>query len=257
MSSKGSTTIGFERRFNPMLRLESREDFVAASTGGAGAKPPNVERIVGLNRGPLVPGQPAPAAIDDPGNAQLLDVRPAADYADGHASGAVNVPVSGSSFGTKAGFALDPDRPVVVQAVSEAEAGEAARRLHAVGFLDVPGWVEPAALEERLEPVDLEELHRLVDEDASRVVDVREADERAEEYIPGTRHVPFHLVRKYAELLAGDGPLVTVCSSGPRAAVAASVFAAHGVEARAVLRGGVANWKDSGGELVSFRRCGG
>src|SRR5919106_4841783 len=32
MSSKASTTMGFERRFNPMLRLERVEDFVAAST---------------------------------------------------------------------------------------------------------------------------------------------------------------------------------------------------------------------------------
>jgi hydroxyacylglutathione hydrolase len=256
MSSKGSTTIGFERRFNPMLRLEGLEDFVDASTGGSAPKPPNVERIVGLNRGPFLREPAVPVVVDEPGDAQLLDVRPASAYAEGHTAGAVNVPVSGNAFGTKTGFSLDPERPVVVQAGSEEDAHEAARRLNAAGFLDVPGWLAAASLDERFEPVDLEELRRLVEDDASRVVDVREADERAREYIPGTRHVPFHLVRKYAELLSGDGPLVTVCSTGPRAAVAASVFAAHGVEARPVLRGGVEDWKDSGGELVSFRRCG-
>jgi hydroxyacylglutathione hydrolase len=255
MSSKASTTIGFERRFNPMLRLDGLEDFVAASTGGAGLKPPNVERIVGLNRGTFLAAPALPGRGDRPADAQLLDVRPAAEYAQGHAPGAVNVPLSGTAFGTKSGFALDPERPVALHALSEEEANEAARRLHAVGFLDVPAWSEPPAAE-RFEPVDLDELRRLVAEDASRVVDVREADERAQEYIPGTRHVPFHLVRAYADVLAGDGPIVTVCTTGPRAAVAASVFAARGIEARPVLRGGVEDWKDAGGDLVSFRRCG-
>jgi glyoxylase-like metal-dependent hydrolase (beta-lactamase superfamily II)/rhodanese-related sulfurtransferase len=257
MSAKASTTIGFERRFNPMLRLDGVEEFVAASTGGTALKPPNMERIVALNRGSFVPAPADPEAVDGAGGGQLLDVRPAAAFAEGHAAGAVNVPLSGSAFGTKAGFALDPERPVVLHASSADEALEAARRLHAVGFLDVPGRLDGASLEERFEPVDLDELRRLVADDAARVVDVREPDERAREYIPGTRHVPFHLVRTYADLLAGDGPLVTVCSSGPRAAVAASVFAARGVDARPVLHGGVGDWKSAGGEVVSFRRCGG
>ena len=78
-----------------------------------------------------------------------------------------------------------------------------------------------------------------------------------QEYIPGTRHVPFHLVRAYAEHLGGNGTLVTLCESGPRAAVAASVLSAHGVPARPVLDGGLGRWKERGGETVSFRRCGG
>jgi glyoxylase-like metal-dependent hydrolase (beta-lactamase superfamily II) len=52
MSSKASTTIGFERRFNPMLRLETIDAFVAESAGIEAPKPPNLARIVALNRGP-------------------------------------------------------------------------------------------------------------------------------------------------------------------------------------------------------------
>jgi rhodanese-related sulfurtransferase len=47
---------------------------------------------------------------------------------------------------------------------------------------------------------------------------------------------------------------VTICESGPRAAVAASVLQSVGVDARPVLHGGVATWR---GEMTSFRRCGG
>jgi glyoxylase-like metal-dependent hydrolase (beta-lactamase superfamily II)/rhodanese-related sulfurtransferase len=257
MSSKGSTTIGFERRFNPMLRHDLVDEFVTASTGGAGLRPPNVERIVALNRGPFLHVPPAPGEVDGAAGATVLDVRPADAYAAGHLAGAVNVPVSGNAFGTKAGFALSPDDSIVLHATDEAEAQLAARRLNAVGFLEIRGWVRGAGASERTPPVDVEELARVVADDPSRVIDVREADERAQDYIPGTRHVPFHLVRAYAAHLAGNGPLVTMCESGPRAAVAASVLAAHGVDARPVLRGGMQKWKERGGETVSFRRCGG
>jgi rhodanese-related sulfurtransferase len=50
---------------------------------------------------------------------------------------------------------------------------------------------------------------------------------------------------------------VTICESGPRAAVAASVLQAAGVNARPVLDGGVTDWRANGGETTSFRRCGG
>jgi rhodanese-related sulfurtransferase len=45
---------------------------------------------------------------------------------------------------------------------------------------------------------------------------------------------------------------VTVCESGPRAAIAASLLAREGFDVRAVASGGVADFDD----VVSFRRCG-
>ena len=54
MSSKASTTIGFERRFNPMLETGSEDEFVSASALTRSPRPPNLERIVELNRGPFL-----------------------------------------------------------------------------------------------------------------------------------------------------------------------------------------------------------
>jgi hydroxyacylglutathione hydrolase len=59
MSSRASTTIGFERRFNPMLALADAEAFVAESAGASAPKPPNLALIVELNRGPFAPTPPA------------------------------------------------------------------------------------------------------------------------------------------------------------------------------------------------------
>ena len=177
-------------------------------------------------------------------------------FAAGHHPGAVGIPVSGSSFATKAAFVL-PERPLVLHAADEEEAVRAARALHAVALFGVAGWQEGGGAE-TLEPVSLEELERLLADDAVELLDVREADERDEGHIPGSRHLPYRTARAAAEAgLLNGRPVVTICESGPRAAVAASVLQAAGVDARPVLDGGVGDWRARGGETTSFRRCGG
>jgi rhodanese-related sulfurtransferase len=88
------------------------------------------------------------------------------------------------------------------------------------------------------------------------VVDVREQDERDEGYIAGTRHVPYRLLRCCADGFSPDRPVVTLCESGARAGIAASILAAQGIDARPVLHGGIDTWRDRGGHTVEFRRCG-
>ena len=58
MSSKPSTTIGFERRFNPTLQITDVDAFIAESAAISAPKPPNLARIVEANRGPFVGALP-------------------------------------------------------------------------------------------------------------------------------------------------------------------------------------------------------
>ena len=104
--------------------------------------------------------------------------------------------------------------------------------------------------------VDLDELDRLLEKDEVEVLDVREPHERDEGYIPGSRNIPYRLVREWADDLQGGKPVVTICTSGSRAVVAASVLATAGIEARPVLGADLEDWAERGGDTVSFRRCG-
>lgn len=232
MSSDPSSTIGAERRSNPMLAFGTLQAFVAASTAVSAPRPPTVERCVALNRGPFLGVPPPLGRLAEPGGAVVLDVRDAHRFAAGHLPGAINVPLAGSSFATKAAFVL-PDGAVVLHADSEPNAATAARRLRAVGLVDQPAGylVEPPGAVETLEPVAVDEL----DPAAVTVVDVREPAEFAEGSIPGALNIPYRVVAA-ARL---DGPVVTICESGARAAVAASVLVRNGVDARAVIDGGV------------------
>jgi glyoxylase-like metal-dependent hydrolase (beta-lactamase superfamily II)/rhodanese-related sulfurtransferase len=255
MSSKASTTIGFERRSNPALQGELA-DFLDARLGPQPPRPPNIERIVELNRGELVGAQPRLERVESvPEESIVLDVRSTDVFATGHEPSAVGIPVSGSSFATKAAFVL-PERPLVVHASDEEEAVRASRALHAVGLFGIAGWQEGGG-SEKLEPVSLDELERLLADDSVELLDVRETDERDESHIPGSQHLPYRTARAAAEAgLLNGRPVVTICETGTRAAIAASVLQSVGVDARPVLEGGLVDWRARGGETSSFRRCG-
>src|SRR5439155_19437971 len=130
------------------------------------------------------------------------------------------------------------------------------RHLRAVGLLDLAGYLAAPETSEHLEPVTLDELETLLESGSVELIDVREKDERDDGYIPESRHIPYRLVSAYVDELADGRPVVTVCESGARAAVAASVLAAHGIPARPVLDTGIADWQKRGNPLTSFRRCG-
>jgi hydroxyacylglutathione hydrolase len=254
MSPDHSSSIGKEKQTNDALHYGDVQAFVNATASLSTPRPPTTARVVALNKGPFLAAPPELQRLDEPGEATILDVRAAETYAAGHVHGAFNVPVSGSSFATRAGFILDPDERIVIHATNEDEASSAATGLRAVGFIELGGYVTEVPAPETLEPVELDELERLLERGAVQVLDVREKTERDEGYIPGSLHVPFRLLRDVgADSVDTEKPVVTICESGMRASIAASVLTAAGVEARPVLRGGVNDWPSG---TVSFRRCG-
>jgi hydroxyacylglutathione hydrolase len=256
MSPAPSTTIGAERRGNPLLAIATVSAFVDETAEAATPRPPNMERIVELNRGPFVADSPAPVPVASPDDATVLDVRSADEFAAGHVPGALNVPVTVKGFGTRTGFVLRRGEQIVLHAATPAEAVLAARRLRAVGLLELQGYLDGPQELEPLKTVDVDDLETLLREGELDVIDVRELDERDSGFIPGSRHIPYRLLRAYGATVAGGKPVVTICESGARAAVAASVLAAAGVDARPVLHGGIPDWHRAGGHTVEFRRCG-
>jgi hydroxyacylglutathione hydrolase len=256
MSSERSSTIGHERETNDALSYREVQEFVLVSASVSTPRPPTTERVVTLNRGPWVTLPPEPAELADVGEGTVLDVRPFTDYVAGHVPGAISVPISGESFSTKAGFVVEAGERLVVHARTRDEAMAATRSLWKVGLLELGGYVLETSADETLATVDVVELKQLLDAAADvQVVDVREAFERDTGYIPGSRNIPYRLLRKLGcGALDRSKPVLTVCESGPRAAIAASLLARDGFDARAVSPGGVATFD---GDVVAFRRCGG
>jgi len=254
MSPDRCSTIARERATNPALLIHDVQEFVLESASISTPRPPTTERVVAVNRGPWLAQPEAPRELGDPGEATVLDVRPFPVYAAGHFHGAINVPEAAGSFGTRAGFVLAAGERVVLHARSEAEAISAARKLWAVGILELDGFVVEDRSPETLAVVDVGELKQLLAAGAVQLVDVRESTERDDGYIPGSKNIPYRLLRKLGPgALERSRPVVTVCESGSRATIAASLLQRDGFDVRAVAEGGVATFD---GDVVSFRRCG-
>jgi len=255
MSPDRSSTIGRECETNPSLGFHDVQEFVLVSSSVSTPKPPTTALVVALNRGPWVARPEDVSELVEPGAATVLDVRDFSEHAAGHLPGSINVPVDGGSFGTKAGFVLEPGEPIVLHAVSAEQAADAAQKLWAVGILELEGFVLHPQATETLATVGPEELKQLLEQADVQVVDVRETTERDTGYLPGSRSIPYRLIRKLGcGALERERPVVTICESGPRAAIAASLLQREGFDVRAVAGGGIQDFAD---DTVAFRRCGG
>jgi glyoxylase-like metal-dependent hydrolase (beta-lactamase superfamily II)/rhodanese-related sulfurtransferase len=268
MSETPSSTIGFERRHNALLGLEE-EDFVRRLTSELDPQPPNFERIVELNRGPLLtaatrlePLSPQRALELVEAGATLIDGRDPREYDAAHPPGSLNVTMTHSGVGTRAAWVVDPEKEVVVLAASDGDARRLARLLEAVCFRNLAGYVaggigawRGAKLDtEAIPAIDVKGLaERLWDEEAV-LLDVREEDEWEAGHVRGSFHVPYHELHDGLpeEVRRAGRPLAVACSAGNRSSLAASLLRRAGIEnVLHVADGGVADLEHEGFELVS------
>jgi hydroxyacylglutathione hydrolase len=270
MSEKPGTTIGFERRFNRLLRLDGEEDFVRELTSNLAPQPPNFKRIVELNRGPLLTEaaelQPlAPTRVREmlEQGAALLDGRAPREFDAVHTPRSLNVTMTRSAVGTRAAWIVDPESEVVVTAGSDEQAAKMARLLEAVGFRNLPGFLAgglPAWQDAGLETsstqvIDVPELARRWQRGDVDLLDVREDDEWEDGHVEGSIHVPYHDLRDGAPARLGlterGRDLAVVCSVGNRSSIAASLLERSGLEdVIHVADGGVSDLKEEGIPLV-------
>ena len=263
MSEKPGTTIGFERRFNRLLASPDEQTFVRSLTSNLAPQPPNLQRIVALNRGPLLtetaPVEPLlPAAVQAclADGATLIDGRDTHDYDAGHVPGSINVTMVRAAVGTRAAWVVDPESEVVVAAETDDEARALARLLEAVGFRRIAGllaggvaaWREAGLPVESTRAIDVPELAARLRRGDVRLLDVRDQDEWEEGHVEGSVHVPYHELREGLPSEIQNGrPLAVACSVGNRSSIAVSLLRRAGVEGLIhVTDGGVADLKEEG-----------
>ena len=262
IDNRGSSTIGFEREHNSALLVTDREEFVERAVADLADRPPNVEHIVALNRGPLVEDLGAPAPLSPRGvevaiaeGAIVVDARTTGQFDEAHIPGAISASAYDTGFATKVARVVDPEVELIVVAASEGYEFEAADLLAAVG-LRVRGYLaggmtawrsedRPVGRVPAIGPGELAD--RLEAGEAIVVLDVRDDDEFERAHIPRSIHIPYgDLLDRVGELPAG-GTIATVCSGGKRSGLAASLLKREGFdEVLHVADGGVGTWQREG-----------
>ena len=145
MCGRPSTTMGFERRFNPLAQLE-REAFIEKLTTDIPSRPLNMLAIEPTNRGledhswAMLNTTPEVTDIDvetlaaRKDAAFLLDAREPDEYTRGHVSGAVNIPQA--ELATRLDE-LPRERPILVICQTGSRSRHATQFLLQAGYTDV------------------------------------------------------------------------------------------------------------------------
>lgn len=267
MDNRGSSTIGYEREHNPALSIKDADEFVTRAINDLGDKPPNVDHIVALNRGPLVedlgaPGPLSPRAVEVAiaEGAILVDARTNDQFDEAHIPGALSASAYDTGFATKVARVVEPDVELIVVAASDGYELEAAELLASVG-LRVRGYLEggmtawrsegrPVRRVEMIDPDDLAD--RIAAGEPITVLDVRDRDEFERAHIPGSVHIPYAELPDRLGELPDNGPIAAVCSGGKRSGLAASLLKREGYENVVhVANGGVGTWQRQGNPVES------
>jgi hydroxyacylglutathione hydrolase len=240
LSHKTNSTIGYERLHNPLLMMEE-EQFVRGLTRSLPSRPPNVGRIVALNSAGESDGPDSLGLIQSESllnalraGATVFDARTPVEFDGCHLAGAINLPVSSAGVGTRAGWVLPAEAPIVIAAAEPDQAHEMASALHAVGLWSTLGYtvVDRWAWEKQGLPVataeawDLDQLAASLHQRACDLIDVRDDSEWQTGHVPGSHHMPLKSFRVGQPVALPETDLSTAvaCAAGVRAAFAASLL---------------------------------
>jgi hydroxyacylglutathione hydrolase len=272
IASTPTTTIGYERRHNPVATTADVEAFAKRLLRGQPAVPRYFARMRPTNQaGPALLGGQIPTArplsLDETktavaGGALLLDLRPPADHSVAHARGSQNVPL-GPSFGTWLGWVVDPERPLVLVLERASDWDEAIRQAlrigaegQIVGHLrgGFGAWADGGGPLESTGRLNVDELadrlDRAAPDEAPLVIDVRQANEYETGHVPGSIHIAAGSLPDRLAELPRHHPIVTICAAGLRAGVAASILRSAGFDDVSWVASGVPAWRAAGHPTV-------
>ena len=260
--SPRSTTIAQERMVNPAAVAKDEDEFIQRQIAGYSEYPAYYRYMGPTNReGPSILGTlPTPPPFSPlevqerlQSGMPLVDGRRREAFAREHIPGSLNIELDGS-FGTYVGWTLPFNVPLMILIEDENGRREAVVQLIRIGYERVEGYVDggiqawkAAALPvNQFEGMDLETFYtRWSRREPLVVLDVRRSDEWREGHIPDALHIHVGDLAQRVHELPKDQPIATICHTGHRAEIAASMIAATGRKVIAV-RSGMEDWLKRG-----------
>jgi hydroxyacylglutathione hydrolase len=265
------STIGQERRFNPLLQHRLKEAFVEAVLADLPETPPYFAELKRVNRiGPAVfdlasgvrdvaPLAPVEAERAVRQGAILIDLRQGDAFVNGHAASAISIGF-GAKVGYWAGWVVPLSAPVILMNEGDRrQIQEARRQLLRVGIDRVAGYLEGGfaawrAAElpvGRISQMTAREVHDPHGQRSITVVDVRTRHEYDEGHVAGALHLPVGTLASRTGDVPRDRPVATICEGGYRSVLAASLLARAGFAPIVNVTGGMAAYRALDDVVVS------
>lgn len=262
VGAKYRSTIGYERKFNEVLQIKDRDEFIEDLTTGMPLAPDHFSRCSEMNRqGPVLlrkklkPESMTPEDFHNYGvqpGVTIVDVRSCDSFSAQHIPGAVNISMLGN-FPTFAGWILEPGTELLIVADSTEQALEAVRSARMVceneirGFLTggLFSWATKGLPAAGFKQIFTGDLKRMISRQDITLVDVRGKTEYSRGTIGNAVNIPAPELRTRFGELEMEKEIVLFCSSGHRSSLAASILQQKEFTNLTHLSGGFAGWKAS------------
>jgi rhodanese-related sulfurtransferase len=268
MSAKKSSTLGYERRANPMLRFDSFEAFKKDVMSAFPTRPKSFSHIIQTNiKGAatldacpmdksLTPKQ-FQEMMDD--GAVIIDARDSAAFGGFHIPGSINIGFE-KQLANWVGMVVDPDSEIILVVDDREDYDRMVTELHRIGYDLIFGylsggvmaWLMSGRPVEQLEQISPQQLARRLEKSGLRVIDVRTPAEWDGGRIKWAEHFPLSdILDNRIPEAEKDEELVLQCGSGYRSNIAASILRQAGYNQVKSLAGGVFAWSNAGLPVAS------
>ncbi|ACL04039.1 beta-lactamase domain protein [Desulfatibacillum aliphaticivorans] len=262
MSSKSSSTIGFEKRSNELLRM-AEPDFKKEMSGTFPERPKSFSHIINTNMEgvPLLDRCPvvkdlSPAQVEHfmQQGALVLDARDTASFGGVHIPGSINIGLK-KQTANWIGMVIDPKADLILVVPDEKAYHDMEIQLHRIGYDRIIGylyggitaWQEEGLPITQLWQISPEKLkNKLAKGQPKYFFDVRTPAEWASGHIQYADHLPITQLLKSPPDIPKDEEVIVTCAVGYRGNIAASFLQSQGFEHVHSLAGGMKAWINSG-----------
>ncbi len=267
ISAKPSSTLGFERKTNPFLKLDF-DAFRAALTQTTPHRPINFTHIINTNiRGAkLLKELPQISEykpttckqfLNENQNRKLIDLREATAFGGAHIPGSLNIGLAPNSA-TWIGNVVEPENELLLLGNNRQEIDNAATMFRRVGYdrikgciIGMSGWILEAEETGFLPQITVHSLHHVISKYSNHLVlDVRNQQEWESGHIAGATHLPLPELINQGFSRDPEQHISVICMSGYRSNIAASLLKQRGYKNVYSVIGGMSTWKAAGYETV-------
>ncbi len=263
MGAKRRSTIGYEKRYNEALKIESEEKFIASLTNEMPPVPDHFGRCSEINRkGPqlvrklskiklLSPLEFGKLAESD--EYIILDCRSYDAFGGQHIIHSYGIDFDGN-FPTFAGWVIPPEKKILLVTPQHVSAEEVAVWLRRVGLDNSVGYLEGGMFEWSKNglpswhvcQVSAPEMEALQRNDKIQILDVRAVSEFEENRIEGAINIPTPDLRERYQELDKEKQYYIICSTGHRSSLAISLLLQRGFEQLFNVAGGMTGMGEFG-----------
>ena len=255
------TSIGQERRHNPLAQAQTYHQFVSRYLGPLGAYPAYYHYMrAGNRRGYPLLGRSVPAlkpltpeAVEAAlaAGATLVDARPYPDYDAGHIPNSLAAGLD-DALSAWVGWILEPNAPIIVLAASPEAAREAQIELLRIGFDHLLGeleggieaWAASGRAVLQTRPATMADVAAAIEGgDGLALLDARGMGEWAEEHVPGAILAPVGQIPGLSDTFPRDVRIAVHCGHGFRSSVAVSLLERAGFADLWHITDGVDEWR--------------